>query len=132
MIDHHRFGALFVSIYSTIAAAATWSTPFDFIGLPAPVVFMAFAGTAAGLVLQPPKGTRRTMFLLTLALTFFASVATVFLGKIPHMEWTLDASPAIAGLLGLFAQALVPAVRRRLASEVTERGATNGSSGGAP
>jgi len=133
MIPETRPAAIVASAYSSIAAAATWSSPFEFVGLPAPVVFMAFAGVAAGLILQPPKNmSRLAMFMLTLALTFFAAVSTVVLGHIPKMDWVRDAGPAIAGTVGLFAQALVPALQRRLQKEVNDRGATTSSGGGSP
>lgn len=113
------------AVYSTAAAAATWSSPLEFVGLPAPVVFMAFAGVAFGLVLQPPKAGRLTMFALTIAYTFFAAVAAVFVGSIPGMSWAQAAAPAVAGLLGFFAQAAVPAARGRLRREIQERGAND-------
>jgi len=125
-----RASAMIGGIYSTAAAAATWTSPLEFVGLPAPVLFMAFAGVAAGLILEPPKSTRGIMFLLVLAYTFFSAAFTVMLGGIPHMEWTQAIAPAIAGVLGIFAQVAVPAARARLKREVQDRG--NGSSGGAP
>lgn len=114
-----------------VAAVMTWSEPFAFVGIPAPVVFMAFAGAAAGLILQPPKVTRARMFAWALAFTLFGTMATVVLGVLPHMGWSREAGPAIAGLLSLFAQALVPAVRDRIGREVKDRAAP-ASSGDAP
>lgn len=132
MIDDIRPAALLASLYSSVAAAATWSSPLALVGMPAPVVFMAFAGAAAGLILQPPKISRNAMFLLTLALTFFAAVSAMFVGFIPHMTWARDAAPELAGIFGLFGQTLVPAVGRRLSNEVNDRGAAKGTDGGAP
>lgn len=125
-------GWLVTSAWSAVLAVATWSQPFDFVGLPAPVVFMAFAGAAAGLIMQPPKVSRRRALALALAFTLFAAVTTVILGVIPHMSWTRDAAPAIAGLLALFAQALVPAVCERLVREAKDRGAPDAHDGGHP
>lgn len=130
MMLETRAGAFVGLIYSAAAAAATWTSPLEFVGLPAPIVFMALAGVAFGLILQPPKASRIVMFMLTLAYAFFAAVAAVLLGSIPHLEWTRAAGPAIAGLLGFFAQAAVPAARGRLQREISDRG-SNGSSGGA-
>lgn len=115
-----------------VAALATWTQPLAFVGLPAPVVFMAFAGAAAGLILQPPKVSRLKMFAWALAFTFFGAVGTVVLGEIPHMGWTKNAAPSIAGLVALFAQALVPAVRDRLRREVKDRGSPDALKGESP
>lgn len=124
-------GWLKASASAYVAALLTWTSPFAFVGVPAPVVFMAFAGAAAGLILQPPQVTRLRMFAWALAFTLFGAVVTVVIGVLPHMEWTREAAPAIAGLLSLFAQALVPAVRDRLGREVKERAAPT-PSGDAP
>lgn len=115
--------AAFAAAYSTIAAAATWSAPFAFIGIPAPVVFMAIAGAAAGLIVQPPAMSRIAMLLITLAFTFFGASAAVLVGAVPGFGWVHDAAPAAAGIVAFFSQALVPAVRDRLKREVKDRGA---------
>ncbi len=125
MMMETRITALVGMIYSTVAAAATWQSPLEFVGLPAPVVFMAFAGVAFGLVLQPPKANRLIMFALVMAYTFISAVFSVFIGSIPHMEWARQAAPAVAGLLGFFAQAAVPATRERLRQEIEKRGAND-------
>lgn len=117
---------------SCFMALATWSEPFDFIGIPAPVIFMAFAGATAGLILHPPRVSRRATMMLALAFTFFGAACTAILGEIPHMAWVKNAAPAAAGLLALFGQALVPAVRQRLLHEVRDRGAPQGHEGGSP
>jgi hypothetical protein len=119
-------------VLSSWVALATWTSPLDSIGMSAPVAFMAFAGTCAGLILQPPRISRRAMYLWALALTFFASVSTVVLGEIPHFGWTKNAAPAIAGLLAMFSQALVPAVQARLTREVKDRGAPGDAIGDTP
>ena len=132
MMSQVRAGAFVALIYSTAAAAATWHSPLEFVGLPAPVVFMAFAGVAFGLVLQPPKADKRlVMFALVMAYTFISAVLTVFIGSVPHMDWARKAGPAIAGLLGFFAQSSVPVMRDRLRQEIQKRGA-NDSSGDSP
>lgn len=117
----------FSAVYSTLCAAATWSSPFAFLGLPPPVVFMAFAGSAAGLIVQPPAISRRAMLLVTLAYAFFGLCVAVVLGAIPAMGFTRDVAPAVAGVVAFFAQALVPAVRDRLKREVKDRGAPENS-----
>lgn len=126
-----RTTAFVAMVYSTAAAAATWQSPLEFVGLPAPVLFMAFAGVAFGLVLQPPKASRLVMFALVAAYTFVSTVFAVFIGSIPGMQWAQGAAPAFAGLLGFFAQAAVPATRGRLVREIEKRGA-NDSSGDSP
>jgi hypothetical protein len=126
MMVETRLAGLVGMVYSTAVAAATWRSPLELVGLPAPVVCMAFAGVAIGQVVQPPKASRLAMFGLTLAYTFFSAVLAMLLGIVPHMEWTRDAAPLIAGMLGFFAQVTVPATRGRLQREI--RG--NDSSGG--
>jgi phosphatidylserine synthase len=125
-------GWLYACMCSWTAALATWTAPFDFVGVPVPVAFMAFAGACAGLVLQPPKVSRRAMYAWALCLTFFATVLTVALGEVPHMDWTKNAAPAIAGLLAVFSQALLPAISDRLRREVKDRGAPGNATGGDP
>lgn len=119
------------SVSSSFAAVATWSSPFGFIGIPAPVAFMAFAGASAGLIAHPPtsKLSRWAMLTLTLSFTFFAASGAVFLGGLPHCEFLREVAPAVAGLLAYFAQTVVPAVRRRAVQEIRSRGSTaNGDS----
>lgn len=119
----------FSAVYSTLCAAATWSAPFAFVGVPAPVVFMAFAGAATGLIVQPPAMSRVAMLLTTLAFTFFAASAAVLVGAVPGFRWVQDAAPAAAGVVAFFSQALVPAVRDRLKREVKDRGAPENTGG---
>lgn len=124
-------GWLQASYCSCIAALATWNEPFDFIGVPAAVIFMAFAGAAAGLIAQPPKATRKVMLLQTLAYTFFSAVSTVTLAQLPLTHFVTDIAAPVAGLLAFFAQVLIPAVSKRLPREIENRGSTNGNDGGA-
>lgn len=120
------------SAYSWVAAVVTWSSPFGFVGIPAPVAFMAFAGAAAGLVVQPPKLSRWAMLVITLAFTLFASCGAVLLGSLPHLTFLQGVAPAVSGILAFFAQALVPSVRRRLSLEIVNRGTPGNSDGESP
>lgn len=119
-------------INAALAAIATSGSAVVLAGVPAPVAFMAFAGAAAGLVVQPPKLSRWAMLLLMLAFTFFGATMAVLLGGIPHLEFVKEIAPAVAGIFSFFAQSLVPAVRRRLGMEVTRRGAPDNRSGDTP
>lgn len=124
--------ALLACCWSTVAAAATWNSPLVFIGVPPALAFMAFAGSAGGLIVQPPVVTRRTMMALTIAFAFIATCATIALSAIPGFDFVKNAEPAIGGVLAFFAQALVPAARARLSREVSGRGVTDQTSGGPP
>ena len=124
--------ALMACCWSTVAAAATWSSPLVFIGVPPALAFMSFAGSAGGLIVQPPVVTRRTMMALTIAFAFIATCATIALSAIPGFAFIKDAEPAVGGVLAFFAQTLVPAARARLVREVSGRGATDQTSGGSP
>jgi hypothetical protein len=91
---------------------------------------MAFAGSAAGLIVQPPKTSRARMFALQLAFTVFGAASAVVLGEfVPTLK---NAGPAVSCLLAFFAQVLIPAARERLSREVRERVAPTGNEGGAP
>lgn len=125
-------GWLYACMCSWTAALATWTAPFDFVGVPVPVAFMAFGGACAGLILQPPNVSRRAMYAWALSFTFFAAVLTVVLGEVPHLGWTKKAAPAIAGFLAVFSQVLVPAMRDRLGREVKNRGAPRVTNGDPP
>lgn len=118
--------------WSTVAAAATWNSPLLLIGVPPAVAFMAFAGSAGGLIVQPPVVTRRTMMALTIAFAFIATCATIALSAIPGFAFVKDVEPAVGGVLAFFAQTLVPAARARLVREVSGRGATDQTNGGSP
>lgn len=111
---------------SAAAGVAAWQLPFDFIAIPAAVVFMAFAGTAAGLVVHPPSDgtTRIRTILIAGAFTGFAAVSAVILREFGLLP---KAGPAVAFLAGFFAQALIPAARERLKVEVGKRGAPGDS-----
>ena len=124
--------SLVAALYSTGAALITAGTQVVIAGVPAPVAFMAFAGAAAGLVVQPPKLSRWAMLLLMLSFTFFGACIAVAIGGIPHFGFVRNIAPAVAGITSFFAQSLVPAVRRRLGMEVARRGAPDNRSGESP
>lgn len=113
--------ACLMSSWSTMAAASSWITPLDFLGVPAPVALMAFAGAAAGLILQPPMITRRAMFGWSLGFTFVAICITqIGAAVLPVIK---EVQPAVAGALAAFMQTILPAARRRMVREISGRGA---------
>jgi hypothetical protein len=124
--------ALAACCWSTVAAAATWNSPLVFIGVPPALAFMAIAGSAGGLIVQPPVVTRRTMIALTVAFAFIATCATIAISAVPAFAFIKDVEPAVGGILAFFAQTLVPAARARLTREVSGQGATDQASGGSP
>lgn len=123
--------AVIALIYSSTAAAMTWGTSLALVGVPIPVVFMAFAGASAGLIVQKPVSVGRlAMFGLTVGFTFIATCGAIVLAATPWFKWTRDAQPAIAGVLSFFAQTLVPAASLYINRRASGRGATD--QGGSP
>lgn len=115
--------AAMASAWSGTAAAVTWASPLAFLGVPAPVALMAFAGAAAGLILQPPSISRREMFGWTLGFTFLAiCLTTIAAAFIPNIK---EIQPAVAGAVAAFMQSILPAARRRITKELSGRGATD-------
>ena len=100
---------------SSGAGLVAWSLPFDSVGLPLAVLFMALTGTAAGMIMQPPGGARLRMFGLAFAYTVFAASAAIVLGEIPGFTFFRKVAPATALLIALFAQTLLPVLREALA-----------------
>lgn len=108
------------AVASSVAGSLSWSLPLDAVGLSAAIVFMAFAGSAAGLIVTPPeKMARWRMYALSIAYTLFASAFAVFVGKL----WpaVAEIQPVVALLVAFFAQAIIPAVKERLGREVRTR-----------
>ncbi|MGH8076841.1 MAG: hypothetical protein ACREPE_05885 [Lysobacter sp.] len=114
------------TVASTASGLFAWTGPFEAIGIAPAVLFMALAGTAAGLIFQPPGGSRRRLFGLAFAYTAVASAAAIVLPEFPLLAWLKPVSPAVALLLAFFAQTLVPIVAAALAERAKR------SIGGAP
>lgn len=119
--------ALATFLFCGVASAATWSLPPAILGfLPIPVVFMAFAGSSLGIIWQPPASVGRlTMLVTTVCFTFVVTCVTIILPHVPLLGWLHDVQPAAAGVAAFFAQKLVPALGRRLETQVSGRGATD-------
>lgn len=109
------------------ASAATWSLPPAVLGmLPIPVIFMAFAGSSLGILWQPPASVGRLMMLFTtVCFTFVVTCVTIVLPHVPGFGWLRDVLPAFAGMASFFSQKLVPALGRRLETQLSGRGATD-------
>lgn len=103
------------TVASTSAGIVAWSTPFAAVGVPAAVLFMALAGTAAGLLFQPPGSSRMRLFGLAFAFTMVSACAAIVLGEIPGFTFFKAVAPATALLFAFFAQTLIPVVREALA-----------------
>lgn len=103
------------TVASTSAGLVAWSLPFDSIGIPVAVLFMALTGTAAGLLCTPPAATRLRMYGIAFAYTVFAAAAAIVLGEIPGLTFFAKVAPATALLIAFFAQTLVPVLREALA-----------------
>jgi len=115
--------AALLSMWSGTAAALTWTSPLAFLGVPAPVALMAFAGSAAGLILQPPSISRRAMLGWTAGFTFVSiCLTTIAAAFIPALR---EIQPAVAGAVAAFMQSILPAARRRIGKELSGRGASD-------
>lgn len=106
------------AVASTSAGMVAWMSPFAAIGIPAAVVFMALAGTAAGLIFNPPGVTRRRMLGLVFVYTTVSASAAVVIGELPGLGAVKVVAPAASLLIAFFAQALVPVVREALAARI--------------
>lgn len=102
------------AVASSSAGLVAWSLPFDAVGVPAAVLFMALTGTAAGLVFEQPGGSRARLFGLAFAYTVFAAAAAIVLGQIPGFTFFAKVAPATALLIAFLAQTLIPAIRDAL------------------
>jgi len=107
------------TVGSTTAGIVAWSWPFA-AGTPtAAVVFMALAGTAAGLLFQRPGGSRARLFGLAFAYTVVAASAAIVLGEVPGFTFFKAVAPATALLFAFFAQTLIPVLRDALAERAS-------------
>ncbi|HEY5804851.1 MAG TPA: hypothetical protein VIT90_14255 [Lysobacter sp.] len=103
------------TVASTSAGLVAWSSPLAEIGVPAAVLFMALTGVAAGLLCNPPGGTRKRLFGLAFAYMAVSAAAAVVLPEFPMLAWLKPVAPATALLLAFFAQTLIPVVGAALA-----------------
>lgn len=103
------------AVASTAGGLITWTWPFEAIGVAPAVLFMALAGTAAGLLFQPPGGSRRRLFALVFVYSSVAAAAAVVLPEFSMLAWLKPVAPAAALLLAFFAQTLIPVVGAALA-----------------
>lgn len=103
------------TVASTSAGLVAWSIPFDAVGIPVAVLFMALTGTAAGLLCQPPGGSRGRMFALAFAYTAFAAAGAIVLGALPGFAFFRAVAPCVALLIAFFSQTLLPVIREALA-----------------
>ena len=103
------------TVASTASGLVAWSWPLDAVGMAPAVLFMALAGTAAGLLTQPPGCTRRRLFALVFGYTLVAAALAVVLPEWSPFAWLKPVAPATALLFAYFAQTLLPAVATALA-----------------
>lgn len=93
-------------------------SPFEIVGVPAAVVFMALIGTSAGMIVHKQEGGRARLFSLVFAYTAASSALAVLLGQIPGLTFFSSVAPATALVVAFFAQSLVPALREALVNRV--------------
>lgn len=103
------------TVASTATGLVAWSWPFQAVGIGPAVLFMALAGTAAGLLWQPPGGSRGRLFALGFVYTVVAAALAVVGPEFQLLAWLKPVAPALALLIAFFAQTLVPVIRDALA-----------------
>lgn len=89
--------------------------PLTAVGLSAAVLFMALAGTAAGLLWNPPDGSRPRLFALAFVFTVVAAALTVVVVASPWLAWLKPVAPCLALVLAFFSQTILPALGTALA-----------------
>lgn len=104
------------TVASTGAGFVTWALPFHAVGIGPAVLFMALAGTAAGLIFQPPGGSRAKLFGLAFVYTVVAAASAVVAGQ--FFEALKAVAPATALLLAFSAQTAIPVFREALAERI--------------
>jgi hypothetical protein len=106
------------TVASTASGLIAWSTPFQAVGIGPAVIFMALAGTAAGLLWQPPGCSRGRLFGLAFVYTVVSAALAVVLGEIPGFTFFKAVAPATALLFAFFAHTLFPNIRDALAVRI--------------
>lgn len=99
----------------TVAAGIAWAWPLQAVGFSPAVLFMAAVGTAIGIFLDPPGGTRLRLFGLAVCYTLLAAASAIAIGHFPGLEFFQGIAPLAALLFAAFAQTLTPIVRAALA-----------------
>ena len=93
----------------------SWTAPLSAVSLSAAVLFMALTGTAAGLLWNPPEGSRPRMFALACVFTVVAAALAVLVAEAPWLAWIKPVTPCLALVLAFFSQTLLPALGAALA-----------------
>jgi hypothetical protein len=104
------------TVASVTGGLLAWTWPFDAVGIGPAVLFMAMAGTASGMLFQPPGGSRLRLFGLAFAYTSVAAATAVVLPEFKLLAWLKPVAPATALLAAFFAPTLIPVVRDALAA----------------
>lgn len=97
------------------AAGIAWAWPLEAVGFTPAVLFMAAVGTAIGIFLDPPGGSRARLFGLGVCYTLLAAASSIAIGHFPGMDFFKAIAPLTALLFAAFAQTLTPIVRAALA-----------------
>ncbi|MGH8080003.1 MAG: hypothetical protein ACREP7_05465 [Lysobacter sp.] len=92
------------TVVSTSAGLVAWSIPFESVGIGPAVIFMALTGAAAGMLWQPPGGSRGRLFGLAFVYTVVAAALAVVLPEFELLAWLKPVAPATALLLAFFSQ----------------------------
>lgn len=97
------------------AAGIAWVWPLQAVGFTPAALFMAAVGTAIGIFLDPPGGTRVRLFGLAVCYTLLAAACAIAIGHFPGMDFFNAIAPLTALIFAAFAQTLTPIVRAALA-----------------
>jgi hypothetical protein len=104
-----------VASTGTAVGLVSWTAPLDAVSLSAAVLFMALTGTAAGLLWNPPGGSRRRLFALAFVFTVVAAAIAVVVAESPWLSWLKPVTPCLALVLAFFSQTILPALGTALA-----------------
>ncbi|HEY4583079.1 MAG TPA: hypothetical protein VIG88_09470 [Lysobacter sp.] len=110
----HALVGTAVASTGTAVGLVGWA-PLSALSLSAAVLFMALTGTAAGLLWNPPQGSRRRMFALAFVFTVVAAALAVLVAEAPWLAWIKPVTPCLALVLAFFSQTLLPALGTALA-----------------
>ncbi|MEI2454567.1 hypothetical protein [Lysobacter firmicutimachus] len=103
---------------STSAGVVAWASPLTHVGVPAAVLFMAFAGVACGLLVNRPGGTRWRLYALALAYAAVSACVAIVVPSVPGLGFLQPVAPALALLVAFFSQSLIPVVGDALAERI--------------
>lgn len=103
---------------SSSLGVIAWTSPLAYLGVPAAVLCMAFAGVACGLLASRPGGTRKRLYGLALAYAAVSACIAIVVPTFPGLGFLQSVAPALALLVAFFSQSLIPVIGEALAERL--------------